>query len=158
MIVPNEKEVHIMAKKIYPDTTTFHYHNQNPRGRITGDCVFRAISLALDKDYNECVMEMATTMCETGYALNDNKGEDAYLKKHGWLKQKQPRKSDNTKYTGVEFCNYLNKYFTGDSVVCHIGGHHMVCIKRHNGKFKIWDIWNSTDGTIGNYWCASTRV
>lgn len=136
----------------YPETKTFHYHNQNPKNRITGDCVFRAISLATGKPYNDCVMEMAQTMCDTGYALNDSKGEAAYLKKLGWYKNKQPRKSDNTKYTGKEFCEYLNKYFKGDSVVCNIGGHHFVCIKRHNGVFKVWDIWDSTGGCIGNWW------
>ena len=136
----------------YPETTTFHFHNQNPRNRITGDCVFRAISLGTGKDYNDCVMEMAQLMCETGYALNDTKDIESYLKSLGWNKNKQPRKSDNTKYTGVEFCKYLNKYYTGDTVIANIGRHHIVCIKRYNGKFKIHDIWDSTDGCIGNYW------
>lgn len=145
--------------KKYPDTNSFHFHNQNPKNRITGDCVFRAFSLALNKTYNECVLGMAQTMCETGYALNDSKGEDAYLKSLGYAKQKQPRKSDNTKYTGVDFCAYLNENKSingvnveGRSIVAHIGGHHMVCIRQHLGKFKVWDIWNSTDGSIGNFW------
>ena len=127
----------------YVDTETFHFHNQNPKGRITGDCAFRAISLATGKPYNECVMEMAKKMCETGYALNDKKGEDAYLKSLGWIKMPQPRKGDNTKYTGEEFC----KIFKG-TCIANIGGHHIVCIK----DGKVWDIWNSTQGTIGNYW------
>ena len=56
---------------------------------------------------------------------------------------KQPRKANNKKYTGKEFCKKHN-----ETCVANIGGHHVVCIK--NGK--VHDIWDSTDGCIGNYW------
>ena len=61
----------------------------------------------------------------------------------GWTKMRQPRKRNNTKYTGKEFC----EIFKG-VCVANIGGNHTVCIK--NGK--VYDIWDSTDGCIGNYW------
>ena len=54
-----------------------------PSGCITGDCAFRAIATGLEQDYNTTVMEMAELMCETGYALNDSKGEAEYLKRKG---------------------------------------------------------------------------
>lgn len=147
----------------YPCTSTFEWYNANPKGKITGDCVFRAFALALDQDYNQTVMEMAELMCETGYALNDKYGEEEYLKRKGWIKQKQPRKPDNTKYTGEEFCKVQQKWLHDESlhgaeykdgiiispkILCHIGGHHMVAIV--NGK--VHDIWDSTGGCIGNYW------
>ena len=81
-----------------PETRTYIYHNQNPKNRITGDCCFRAFSLALNQDYNTTVREMAETMCKTGYALNDTKGECAYMKDKGWYKHKQLRHDNNTKY------------------------------------------------------------
>ena len=62
---------------------------------------------------------------------------------------KQPRKSDNTKYIGKEFC----KMFKG-TCVANIGGHHIVCIK----DGKVHDIWDSTDGCIGNYWIKTKEV
>lgn len=130
----------------YPDTSTFHFYNANPKKRITGDCVFRAFSLAMQQDYNETVMEMAELMCKTGYALNDTKGEHKYLEMKGWVKHKQPRKPDGTKYTGKEFCKLLAK--KNVRYVAHIGGKHMVAII--DGKVN--DIWDSTDGCIGNYW------
>lgn len=137
----------------YRETETFHYHNQNPKNRITGDCAFRAISLATGKPYNECVMEMAEMMCKTGYAINDSKGIDRYLTKLGWKKMPQPRKSDGKKYTGKEFCEQLSKgqiKIHGDNtkIIANIGGHHIVCIN----YYQAWDIWNSTNGCIGNYW------
>lgn len=130
-------------KQKYPNTDTFEWFNANPKGRITGDCVFRAFTLALDQDYNQTVMEMAELMCETGWSLNDQHGEDEYLKRKGWIKHKQPRKPDGKKYTGKEFV----KIFDG-TCVAHIGGHHTVCIKDH----KVHDTWDSTNGCIGNYW------
>ena len=68
---------------------------------------------------------------------------DKYLTSKGCIKMKQPRKSDNTKYTGKEFYKIFNGV-----CVANIGGNHVVCIK--NGK--VHDTWDSTDGCIGNYW------
>lgn len=130
----------------YPETKTFHYYNANPKNRITGDCTFRAIATALEKTWEEVVMEMAELSCRTGYAINDSKGIERYLKEQGWEKHKQPRKLDNTKYTGKEFCERLvNKDVR---YICNIGGHHIVAII--DGKIN--DIWDSTNGSIGNYW------
>ena len=134
-----------MAKRTekYPNTTTFTYYNANPKNRITGDCTFRAICTALKQTWEQTVMEMAELSCKTGYAINDTKGIAKYLESKGWTKMKQPRKHDNTKYTGKEFC----KFFKG-TCVANIGGNHVVCIK----DGKVHDIWDSTDGCIGNYW------
>ena len=136
-----------MARKTreqkYPNTKTFTFYNANPKGRYTGDCVFRAICTALEQTWEQTVMEMAELSCKNGYALNDTKGIAKYMEYKGWKKMNQPRKHDNTKYTGKEFC----KIFKG-TCVANIGGGHTVCIK--NGK--VHDTWDSTDGSIGNYW------
>lgn len=136
------------------ETNTFHYHNQNPKNRITEDCVARAISAALEQDYNQTIIEMVQMQVKTGYALDGPKGIDKYLQSKGFIKYKQPRKDDNTKYTGEEWCNKISKdkSFLNKNIVANIGGHHTVCIKPREGKYKVWDIWNSTDGCIGNYW------
>lgn len=145
-----------MARRIekYPETKTFHYYNANPKNRITGDCVTRALCTALDIPYNKCVMEQAEVQCKTGYDNATAQGIDYYLKEKGWVKCPQPRKADGTKYTGKEWCKELNHsiWFVGKSIVANIGGHHTVCIKEVDGKFKVHDHWDSTDGCIGNYW------
>lgn len=141
----------------YPETRSFHFHNENPKNRITGDCTFRAIARATGKDWRNVVMEMAQLSCETGYAINDDKGIERYLEKIGWVKHKQPRKVDNTKFTGKEFCKALKdpeyrEFFTGTdkltNIICHIGGHHVTCIVAG----KINDIWDCSNKCIGNYW------
>jgi hypothetical protein len=137
----------------YPETTTFHYHNENPKNRITTDCVIRAITTALGQDYNKTVMEMAELQCKTGYDDGDKKLYDLYLQGKGWVKHSQPRKADNTKFTGKEFCKELQHSYEWviggqENIIANIGGHHIVAIV----DAKVNDIWDSTDGCIGNYW------
>ena len=127
----------------FPNTDTFEYYNANPKGRITCDCVARAICTALEKSYSEVLREMVELSIETGYEYTDKKCIDKYLESKGWKKEKQPRKSNNKKYTGAEFVKGFE-----DTCVANIGGNHIVCIK--NGK--VYDTWDSTDGCIGNYW------
>lgn len=129
----------------YPDTSTFHFYNANPKGRITGDCTFRAIATALEKEWTEVVMEMAELSCRTGYAINDNKGIERYLKEQGWEKQKQPLKADGKCYRGYEFCKMID---AGNNYIAKMGSHHIVAII--DGKVN--DIWNSTSECVGNYW------
>lgn len=129
--------------KIPNDTETFKYYNANPRRKHTTDCVVRAICTALDQPYNQTVKELTELWLKTGLQMSDVKCYGKYLKSKGFTKNKQPRKPDNTKYTGREFV----KIFKG-VCVAHLGGNHIVCIK--NGK--VLDIWDSTEGCIGNYW------
>lgn len=144
----------------YKDTKVFHFFNANPKGRITTDCVIRAISTATGIPYQTVVMEMAEMQCKTGYDDGDPKAIDRYLASKGWIKHKQPRKDDNTKYTGREWCTWLsvNKRKSFGSIVANIGGHHTVAIVPTcsgdgiNDRFKVLDIWDPTDGCIGNYW------
>lgn len=133
----------------YSDTNTFHYYNANFKNRISGDCVIRALCTAMQKPYKDVYKELFDFSLQTGYILNDKKCFERYLKSKGWVKHKQPRKTDNRKYTGKEFCCKLSTSNNGmRRIIANMGGHHIVAII----DFKVWDIWDSTDGCIGNYW------
>lgn len=141
--------------KIYKDTEVFHFHNANPKGKNTTDCVTRALCTALEIPYETVVRELAELYIKTGYDPADSILYGKYLKSKGWVKYRQPKHYDNTKYTGKEFCGEIRSGHEGDfpkleykNVIAHIGGHHIVAIV--NGK--VWDTWDSTDGCIGNYW------
>ena len=115
--------------------------------------MIRAICTATELPYNQVVMELAQLQCETGYDDAEKKLYSMYLESKGFKKMKQPRKLDGTKFTGKEFCKALQdnyEYTIGKTprIVSNIGGHHIVAII----DAKVWDIWNSTDGCIGNYW------
>lgn len=138
----------------YPNTSTFRYYNANPKKRITGDCCIRAIATATGIDYNEVVMMCAVIQIETGYDQTANQGISILMERLGWEKHKQPRKKNGKKYTGKEFCKAQQGKQEKDGIIisprifCNIGGHHAVAIM----DGKVWDIWDSTDGCIGNYW------
>lgn len=147
----------------YPETGTFHFYNANPKNRITGDCRIRALAAATGLDYNLIVMALAVIQIETGYDQCANQGISILMERLGWTKHKQPRKPDGSKYTGAEFCKVQQRYLQDEwthgnewadgiiispRIFCNIGGHHEVAII----DGKVWDIWNSTDGCIGNYW------
>lgn len=129
--------------KIVPDTDTFHFYNANPKNRRTTDCVVRAIATATGQTWDETLVGLTETALEHKQMVSDPACYGKYLESMGWTKNKQPRKPDGKKYTGKEFV----KLFRG-TAVANIGGGHVACIK----DGKVWDTWNSTGGSIGNYW------
>lgn len=134
----------------YQNTKTFTFYNANPKNRITGDCVIRALCTAMNEPYEKVYRELFEFSMQKKYMLNDKKCYEKWLESKGWVKKAQPRKSDNTKLTGKEFCEMAQQYtFNYPSrMIAKIGGHHIVAIV----DGKVQDIWNSTSGCIGNYW------
>lgn len=132
----------------YPDTSVFHFHNENPKNRFTTDCNIRAISTACNIPYNEVVMQFAQLQCTTGYDASSPEAIDRLLKQLGWVKQRQPRKPNNRKYTGKEFCQLIQRLGLTQTIIANIGGCHIAAIV--NGR--IYDIWDSSCRCIGNYW------
>ena len=132
----------------YPETKSFKFYNRNPKGRFTGDCMTRAVSLATGMDYGLALLGIAAWEAKTC----ESDGYAPLLESIGWRKQKQPRKENGKKYTGAEFCRWLDAHGFKGGVVAHIGGHHMVAIMPTESGYKVHDIWDSTGGTIGNWW------
>ena len=89
--------------KIPRNTDSFVYYNANPKNKKTSDCVIRAICTALSQSYEKTIKELTELWLETGYEMSEPKCFGKYLESKGWIKHKQPRKPDNTKYTGKEF-------------------------------------------------------
>lgn len=134
-----------------PDTETFKYFNANPKNRKGGDCVIRAIAVALEQSWKQTVRELTEVGIEKGFVLNDLHTYDTYLQQKGFIKARQPVKANGTKYRGYEFCKELSK---GRRIVAHVGTHHVVAIVED----KVHDIWNSTNGIIGNYWYKEESI
>lgn len=133
----------------YPDTDTYHFYNANPHNKFTDDCVIRALSTAMNQSWEQTFTALCQISLKYGLMPTDTKCFSRYLKQNGWIKQIQPRKYDNTKYTGKEFIKeVLTDNAPYQNVIAKIGGHHIVAIV--NGK--IYDTWDSTNGCIGNYW------
>lgn len=145
----------------YPDTKWFRYNNVNPKGKVTTDCVYRAISNAMQIPYSQVALEMTELQIETGYDTGESRLIDKYITSKGWKKHSQPKQYDcdsdsMKKFTGKQFVDYLTSFNTSvsvkefDRVIMNIGSEHLSCVI--NGKIE--DIWNCSNNCVGVWWTA----
>lgn len=120
------------------------YKNVNPKNKKTADCVIRAISEASGLDYYDVYERLYNISLKTGWILNEKRVEDKLLAELGFIKYKQPKKPNNTKYT-IRELNCLIK--ETDVVVVRIAGH-LTCVKNNT----CYDTWDCTRKTISNYY------
>ena len=148
-----EKATNKRRREKYPDTKYFHFNNPNPKGKLTGDCAIRALSLALNQTWEQTARELAEMGVKYGYAQTETKLIDKYLKAKGMFKHKQPKYDNGSKYTGKAFCECLQYFEKAPfvNVIAKIGAHHIVAII--NGRIN--DTWDSTSNCIGQYWTDS---
>ena len=132
-----------MIRKIPKETETFHFHNENPKGRRTGDCVIRAIGKASGDGWDKTFDGLVEVARRIKSELAWKDCYEKYLTEQGWVKCKQPRKADSTKYTVAEWC----KLHRNGNMVVSVSNH-LTCII----DGKCYDIWNCTGKTVLNYW------
>ena len=126
---------------------TYKEYNANFKNKKTTDCVVRAISVALNKSWEDTFKELSAYTLETGYMWNDSGacGFKKFLKLKGYDKQKMPRRKDNTRYTVKEFIEELaNK---NSIYIISVAGH-LTVVK----NLTLIDIWDCSDKSVGNYW------
>ncbi|MEG2086117.1 MAG: hypothetical protein RR054_04405 [Clostridia bacterium] len=121
----------------------FENKNVNPKKRKTGDCVVRALTVATNKKYEDIYKELFEISLKTGYMLNEKRVEDKLLEKYSFIKHKQPRKVDNTKYTIGEIDLINNSKI----IVVRCARHLTVIISG-----KVIDIWDCRNKCISNYY------
>jgi len=142
-------------RKIPEDTMYFTYRQVNPKNKNAGDCVVRALASAMGLEW-ETVYD---ALCELGrkYKLmpNDDRCFEKYLEQNGWVRRKQPRKFDNTKYTGKEFCDYLDETRKRNRtpIILSIGCQHLSSIEWNSvSGYTICDSWDCSDSCVGKYY------
>lgn len=107
--------------------------NLNPFGKHVGDCVVRALSLALDQDWDTTYLELMSQ----GFSMKDMPSSNAvwgqYLKNKGYKRYVIPDECPDC-YTVDEFCmdNPRGVYILGT-------GTHVVTVK--DGSY--YDTWDS---------------
>jgi len=118
---------------------TFVNFNANPKNKLGCDCVVRAISTAMKKDWITVYREL----CDLGAELYDmpfNKdvfGE--YLKRKGWMWH--PCKSENGKRPKV--CNFDK----ANSAILRVANH-LVYVSNH----EYYDTWDCGNKSVYGYW------
>lgn len=112
---------------------SWKYYNPNPRSNLVGDCVIRALSLALNQDWNETYLGVTAK----GYELKDMPSSNTiwttYLKSKGFKAYIIPNECPIC-YTVKEFCRDNSKGL----FVLATGEHVITCI---DGDY--YDTWDS---------------
>ena len=111
----------------------FIFYNPNKCGKNVGDCVIRALSIAMGRDWGEVYVEL----CAIGYEMcdfgNSNKVWPEYLKQYGYKCKAVPYVYDSD-YTIADFAADHP-----DGVYIVATGTHVVAVVDGN-----WiDTWNS---------------
>lgn len=117
-------------------------YNPNPTGRFVGDCAVRAVSVALDIDWEEAYNLIA----DAGYAMGDMPSSDsvwgAVLRQHGFYRAAIPNSCPDC-YTAEDFAaDHPRGVF-----VLGFGGH--VAAIRDG---VIMDSWDSSQEVPVYYW------
>lgn len=124
----------------------FEKFNVNPKGRKTGDCSTRALATTLGISYEQALKDQYEAALKYCYGITCKETVTKVLEKYGYVKMKQPRKWDNTKYTVGEIDDILPTMTLDQGVFISVANHY-TCVK--NGVVK--DLWDCRNCCIGNY-------
>lgn len=139
-----------MSIRKVPDSSRyFQYFNANPKNNRTSDCVIRAIACVTDQSWETVFSDLAQLALKHSRAMNDPYVYDKYLRSLGFVKERQPGYTSPISGQKFKWQAFMWAH-QNPSIKCvaHVGGHHLTAIK----DGKIWDIWDCSDGCVGNYW------
>lgn len=120
----------------------FIFTNPNPTKKLVGDCTIRAISIFLQKSWDDIYMDLAILGLCMGDMPSSNGVWSTYLRQNGGARRILPNDCPFC-YTVKDFCreNPIGIFLltTGSHVVTVIDGNY-------------YDTWDSGDEIIINYW------
>ena len=119
-------------------TERYSWHNENPLNRNVGDCTVRAISTALDQDWDTTYIGL----CLEGYLLKDmpssNEVWRSYLSRYGLERRPAPAHTTVNEFART---HQRGTYLLGlnSHVVCIIDG-------------TLYDTWDSGEKEVLYFW------
>lgn len=120
--------------------------NVNPKNKKTCDCVVRALSVALDKPYEEMYRELFEYSLKVGWFISDSRTYEHYLKHvHGIQKVPQPRKCGGDWFTIAEY--FRGEIASGKIYIVSTRGH-LTVIK----DGMLVNSWNCKYEKVCNYY------
>ena len=140
-----------MKKELRMKNTEYYtYYNANPKNKLGGDCVIRAIALATGQSWEQTVRELTELGIKHGLVCNDQKLYPKYLESKGFIQAKEPRDVCNRKMLVKEWMKEEEIYPGNHKsiIVANVGSHHVTCII----DGTVHDIWNSSTQTMHKYW------
>ena len=121
--------------------------NVNPKNRKTGDCSTRALVSVLKISYEEALKLQCEESLKCYYDPTSKQVMERVLAKFGYVKMKQPRHNDGTKYLVKELDRLLTPKELHNGVLVTVANHHTAIVDSN-----IVDIWNCGTKTVGNYY------
>ena len=128
-------------------TVNYCNKNVNPKNRKTGDCSTRALCTVLGISWEDALTLQYQYSLKTKYDMTSKQVIERIMADRGYVKMKQPRKEDNTKYLVGEI-DKLTYYIERKQGVLILLANHWTAIIGEN----LVDIWDCRWKTIGNYW------
>lgn len=123
----------------------FENYNANPFKKKTGDCVIRAVCVALKEDWEDTYKGMFEVAMKTGYAVSCKENYIEYLKQKGYEMKKMPKKLSGKRYTVKEFIEELAS--PKKNYIVNLANH-LTCVE----KGTLIDIWDCSKKSVGNFW------
>lgn len=123
----------------------FIRYNNNPKEKRTGDCIIRALALALNKSWKEVYTDLFNLSIKMSLIVTDPKVFKKYLKDLGYMQEKMPKTLDNKRYTVEEFIDDI----------AHKNMTYIISIAKHVTVIKdkkLYDTWDCSHKCVGNYW------
>ena len=123
-------------------SVVFRYCNPHPQGKIVGDCVKRAITIASGKDYNEVKRELNRFKKRYNASVfNDwRKNVEPYIKEElNGVKMSFPAVRGQKRMSGYKFCS---EYPRGTYILQM--ANHVVCCK----DGCLYDTWDCGDKCV----------
>ena len=117
--------------------------NNNPTGRRVGDCAVRAVSLALNKDWETTYLLIAMAGLQMGDMPSSNTVWGSLLRRNGFVRENLPNTCPDC-YTVRDFCE---DHPTAGVSVLGLDGHVVTAINE-----DWFDIWDSGGETVLYYW------
>lgn len=131
----------------------FEEVNVNPKGHKTGDCSTRALVGTLEISYEEAINLQAKWAIKKCYGLTDKQTMELVLKEFGYVKMKQPRRANGTKYLVCELDEITTARQREYGILVTIANHH-TCIKND----RVQDLWDCRDKTVCNYYVKANTL
>ena len=116
--------------------------NNNPHQKLVGDCVIRAIALALFEDWDDVYWDIATEGFYAKDMPSSNGVWDSYLRRRGFIRRVAPN--------SCPLCYTVRMFAEDHPHGTYVAGtgNHVVCIR--DGDY--FDTWDSGDETVLFYW------
>lgn len=128
--------------------------NVNPKGRKTGDCSTRALVSTLNIDYNTCAKMQLEKTLKYYYDFTSKQTVEKVLADFGYVKMKQPRKSNGLKFKIGELDLVLNNKKLKHNILITCSHHH-TCV---DSNYNVVDTWDCRNKTILNYYIHASDL